>query len=185
MSWQPPPIYCSSGVIISLFLWALNFQLVSDISFVISVGFRLQTLVLRWLEVFVATGTRVRSRGSLGPLKERIYFWHMKWKPRGTTTLWQHSHAHVWHRASVQYLSPVANKKGAFLSSTLVRCFILFVSHVVCTFLLAFERLSPNVWETWMILTRKRLLVDIFVSRRLPKSFACCEFVCVNFEPWF
>ena len=36
----------------------------------------------------------------------------------------QHSHAHVWHRASVQYLSPVANKKGAFLWSTLVRCFI-------------------------------------------------------------
>ena len=36
----------------------------------------------------------------------------------------QRSHAHVWHRASVQYLWPVANKKGAFLSSTLVRCFI-------------------------------------------------------------
>ena len=36
----------------------------------------------------------------------------------------QHSHAHVWHRASVQYLWPVANKKGAFLISTLVRCFI-------------------------------------------------------------
>ena len=62
---------------------------------------------------------------------------------------------------------------------------VLFVSHVVCTFLLAFERLSPNVWETWMILTRKRLLVDIFVTRRLSKSFAFCEFVCVNFEPWF
>ena len=49
---------------------------------------------------------------------------------------------------------------------------VLFVSHVVCTFLLAFERLSPNVSETWMILTRKRLLGDIFVTRRLSKSFA-------------
>ena len=36
----------------------------------------------------------------------------------------QHSNAHVWHKASVQNLWPVANKKGAFLSSTLVRCFI-------------------------------------------------------------
>ena len=36
----------------------------------------------------------------------------------------QHSNAHVWHRASVQYLWPVANKKGAFLSSAPVRCFI-------------------------------------------------------------
>ena len=34
---------------------------------------------------------------------------------------------------------------------------VLFVSHVVCTFLLGLERLSPNVWETWMIVTRKRL----------------------------
>ena len=36
----------------------------------------------------------------------------------------QHSNAHVWYRASVQYLWPVANKKGALLSSALVRCFI-------------------------------------------------------------
>ena len=36
-----------------------------------------------------------------------------------------------------------------------------------------------------MILTRKRLLVDIFVSRRISKTFAFCEFVCVNFEPWY
>ena len=62
---------------------------------------------------------------------------------------------------------------------------VLFVSHVVCTFLLAFERLSPNVCESWMVLTRKRLLVDIFVTRRLSKSFAFCDFLCVNFEPWF
>ena len=61
---------------------------------------------------------------------------------------------------------------------------VLFVSHVVCTFLLAFERLSPNVSETWMILTRKRLLGDIFVTRRLSKSFAFQEFECINFEPW-
>ena len=33
-------------------------------------------------------------------------------------------HAYVWHRASVQYLWPVANKEGAFLSSANVRCFI-------------------------------------------------------------
>ena len=44
-----------------------------DLSHSLSVS-RLQTLVLRWLEVFVATGTRVRGRGSLGPLEERIYF---------------------------------------------------------------------------------------------------------------
>ena len=35
-----------------------------------------------------------------------------------------------------------------------------------------------------MILPRKRLLVDIFFTRRLPKSLAFCEFASVNFEPW-
>ena len=35
-----------------------------------------------------------------------------------------------------------------------------------------------------MILTRKRLLVDIFLTRRLLKSLAFCEFASVNFEPW-
>ena len=34
-----------------------------------------------------------------------------------------------------------------------------------------------------MILPRKRLLVDIFFTRRLPKSLAFCEFASVNFEP--
>ena len=36
----------------------------------------------------------------------------------------QRSNAHVWHRASVQCLWPVANKKSALLSSAFVRCFI-------------------------------------------------------------
>ena len=40
------------------------------------------------------------------------------------------------------------------------------------------------VWETWIILTRNRLLVDIFLARRLSKSLAFCEFASVNFEPW-
>jgi len=35
-----------------------------------------------------------------------------------------------------------------------------------------------------MILTRKRLLVDIFLTSRLSKSLAFCEFANVNFEPW-
>ena len=35
-----------------------------------------------------------------------------------------------------------------------------------------------------MVLPRKRLLVDIFFTRRLPKSLAFCEFASVNFEPW-
>ena len=35
-----------------------------------------------------------------------------------------------------------------------------------------------------MILTRKCLLVDIFLTRRLSKSLAFCEFASVNFEPW-
>ena len=34
-----------------------------------------------------------------------------------------------------------------------------------------------------MILPRKRLLVDIFFTRRLSKSLAVCEFASVNFEP--
>ena len=34
-----------------------------------------------------------------------------------------------------------------------------------------------------MILTRKRLQVDIFLTRRLSKSLAFCEFASVNFEP--
>ena len=42
----------------------------------------------------------------------------------------QHSNAHVWHRASVQYLWPVVNKKGAFLSSAPVRCFIRLTCHL-------------------------------------------------------
>ena len=35
-----------------------------------------------------------------------------------------------------------------------------------------------------MILTRKRLPVDVFLTRRLSKSLAVCEFASVNFEPW-
>ena len=34
-----------------------------------------------------------------------------------------------------------------------------------------------------MILTRKCLLVDIFLPRSLSKSLAFCEFASVNFEP--
>ena len=34
-----------------------------------------------------------------------------------------------------------------------------------------------------MILTRKRLLVDIFLTRRLSRSLAVCESASVNFEP--
>ena len=33
-----------------------------------------------------------------------------------------------------------------------------------------------------MILTRKCLLLDIFLARRLSKSLAFCEFASVNFE---
>ena len=36
-----------------------------------------------------------------------------------------------------------------------------------------------------MILTRKRLLVDIFLTLRLSKSLAFCEFTSVNFKPWY
>ena len=45
------------------------------------------------------------------------------------------------------------------------------------------SKLFPFVWETWRILTRNRLLVDIFLTRRLSKSLAFCEFTSVNFEP--
>ena len=89
---------------------------------------------------------------------------------------------HGWQRASVQYRWPVANKKHALLSSASA---VLLASDVVLTFLLAFEQLnSPNVWETWMIQTRKSLLVDIFLTRRLSKSLAFCEFVSIDFESW-
>ena len=81
----------------------------------------------------------------------------------------------------VQYCWPVANKKCALLSSASA---VLLASDVVLTFLLAFEQLnSPNVWETWMILTRKGLLVEIFLTHRLSKSPAFCEFVSI-FESW-
>ena len=40
----------------------------------------------------------------------------------------QHANVHVWHRASVQYRWPVANKKRALLSSASV---VLFASDVV------------------------------------------------------
>ena len=46
------------------------------------------------------------------------------------------------------------------------------------------SKFFPFVWETWMILTRKRLLMDIFLTRRLSKSLAFCEFASVSFEPW-
>ena len=52
-------------------------------------------------------------------------------------------------------------------------------------FPLAEIKFFPNVWATWMILTLKHLLVDIFVTRRLSKALAFCEFVSVNFEPCF
>ena len=35
-----------------------------------------------------------------------------------------------------------------------------------------------------MILTRKHLLVDIFLTRSSSKSLAFCEFASINFEPW-
>ena len=35
-----------------------------------------------------------------------------------------------------------------------------------------------------MILTCKRLLVNIFLTHRLSKSLAFCEFASINFEPW-
>ena len=35
-----------------------------------------------------------------------------------------------------------------------------------------------------MILTHKRLLVDVFLTRRLSKPLAFCESASVNFEPW-
>ena len=41
------------------------------------------------------------------------------------------------------------------------------------------SKLFRFVWETWIILTRKRLLVDIFLTRRLSKSLAFCEFASV------
>ena len=44
------------------------------------------------------------------------------------------------------------------------------------------SNLFPFVCETWIILTRNRLLVDIFLTRRLSKSLAFCEFASVNFE---
>ena len=43
------------------------------------------------------------------------------------------------------------------------------------------SKFFPFVWETWMIPTRKRLLVDVFLTCRLSKSIACCEFASVNF----
>ena len=45
------------------------------------------------------------------------------------------------------------------------------------------SKFFPFVWETWMILTRKRLLVDIFLTHRLSKSLAFCKFATINFEP--
>ena len=47
------------------------------------------------------------------------------------------------------------------------------------------NKFFPFVWETRMIQTRKCLLVDVFLSRRLSKSLAFCEFASVNFEPCF
>ena len=76
---------------------------------------------------------------------------------------------------------PVANKKRALLSSVST---VLFALGVVRTFLLAFKQLSPNVWETWMILTSESLLVDIFLTRRLSKSLTFREFASVNLKPW-
>ena len=45
------------------------------------------------------------------------------------------------------------------------------------------SKFFPFVWETWIILTRNHLLVDIFLTRRLSKSLAFCVFASVNFEP--
>ena len=41
----------------------------------------------------------------------------------------------------------------------------------------------PKVWETWIILPGKRLLVDIFLTRRLSKSLEFCELASVNLSP--
>ena len=40
-----------------------------------------------------------------------------------------------------------------------------------------------HVWETWTILTNKRLLVDIFLTRNLSRSLAFREVAGVDFEP--
>ena len=40
-----------------------------------------------------------------------------------------------------------------------------------------------HVWETWMILCNKRLLVDLFSHLQfIIKSLAFCEFASINFE---
>ena len=47
------------------------------------------------------------------------------------------------------------------------------------------SKFFPYVWETWMILSHKRLQVDIFCIGRLLKSLAFfCMFTSFNFEPW-
>lgn len=47
------------------------------------------------------------------------------------------------------------------------------------------SKFFPYVWETWMILSHKRLQVDIFRIGRLLKSLAFfCVFTSFNFEPW-
>ena len=97
---------------------------------------------------------------------------------RGTTT--PHECAGVAQSLGAMALA-VANKKHALLSSAST---VIFALGVVRTFLLAFKQLSPNVWETWMILTHEGLLVDIFLTCRLSKSLTFCEFVSVNFKPW-
>ena len=44
------------------------------------------------------------------------------------------------------------------------------------------NKFFPNGWETWMILTCKDLLVDIFLTCRLSKLLAFCKFASINFE---
>lgn len=40
-----------------------------------------------------------------------------------------------------------------------------------------------HVWKTWMIVTNKCLLVDIFLTGSLSKSLAICKFASIDFKP--
>ena len=94
----------------------------------------------------------------------------------------QHANVHVWHRASVQYRWPVANKKRALLSSASV---VLFASDVVRyrKFLLAIDSFLQMFGRHSN--SQTFFLVDIFLTRRLSKSLVFCEFASVYFESRF
>ena len=131
-----------------------------------------------------ATGTHfLRSRAPEGLLQKEVIFDICNENDSSKTTRKNNNNTRM-RRCDTEPRCNVAGqwlkKKGALLS---LACPALFASDVVRTCLLAFEQLSPTVWDTWMILTRKRLLVDIFLTRRLSKSLAFYKFASVNFEP--